>query len=263
MTNRLSMLATALMLSLGNRTPVCASSITGTVTQQQLSDVNLTTQGTIDWAVWGQGASASLSPTDSMSGGSGISDLSDITNGSSLRGLGQFGDYGESTFRWTNGANTSSATGVPTGIQNNASYGFTCSNVQAGACGEGFSFNVAAGSTLEELTLYDTVNVGSAQLTAKLSDNSAPELVQNFTGSSANTPFYSTIDFFADNPGQFLTITVVLTADNTPSGTSNVAIQGATLSSTTPEPSALALFGAGAAFTLLIGLKLRKRQTVV
>jgi hypothetical protein len=257
--NQFGALAVVVFLSLGSSTLVRAGIITGTVTQQRVLDANLTTQGTTDWAVWGQGTSTSLAPTDSMSGGSGISDLSDLTNGSDLRGLGQFGNYGESTFDWTNGTNVPSATGADSGIQNDSGYGFDCSALGTGSCGEGFSFTVAADTTLEELTLYDTVNAGSAQLTATLSDSSAPELVQNFTGPTGNTPFFSTIDFSANTPGQLLTVTLVITGDDSGTGTANAAIQGATLSEVaTPEPSTLALFGTGIALVLLGSLKQRK-----
>jgi hypothetical protein len=202
------------------------------LTQQQVPNANLTAQGYVDWAVWGEG-STSLSPTDRKLGGTAISNLTPYSNGSLLRAMAPFGHYGESTFAWTNGTPTPDASDATSGIQLDAEYG---PGSQA-AVGEGFSFTVAAGPSARQLILYSTVHQGTASLAASLSDSSAPALVQNLVGSGPNVPFVSTILFAADSPGQLLTVTLKLTHDGSNLGNSNAAIQGAAVSLATPVPA--------------------------
>lgn len=238
-------MAAVLTIAVGG---VRASTISGSFVQQQVFNADLTAEGTTDWAIWGQGASTSLSPTDSKLGGSGISDLTRYSNGDPLRGLGQFGNYGASSFTWSDGTNTQSASGVWGGIQNESGYNMDCA-VSNGtdSCGEGFSFTVDAGTALQELVLYSDVHGGTGTLTATLSDSSAPVYTENMTFFGANLPYVSTIDFAAASEGQELTITLLLTSDSTGgTGTANVAIQAAAVSqvdSPTPEPGTLALGG--------------------
>src|ERR1700733_8759755 len=85
-------------------------------------------------------------PNVQESGGNGISDLTDLTNGSPLRGLGQFDSYGESTFDWSNGTPTSSDTDAFTGLQNDGTGLVNGTNV-----GEGFSFSVPADLMTQEI----------------------------------------------------------------------------------------------------------------
>lgn len=97
---------------------------------------NLTLEGTEDWAVWGyaqNGTSALFSPHVQKIGGTGISALTNITNGNPLRGLGQFTEG--HTFSWSNGTPTLSATGAYGGLEHDGEQPPKASNV-----GEGFSF---------------------------------------------------------------------------------------------------------------------------
>jgi hypothetical protein len=131
---------------------------------------NLTTQGTQDSAVWGfadGGTSTSLTPDVQKSGGSGIGDLTNISNGNPLRGLGQFRTYGETPFMWTNGNTVPSATEATTGIQHNGS------GTDNSTAGEGFSFSVAADTELRTLMIFTTINEGDVSFQASLSDDSA------------------------------------------------------------------------------------------
>lgn len=228
-----------------------ASTISGSFVQQQVFNADLTAQGTTDWAVWGQGASTSLSPTDSKSGGTAIGDLTRYSNGDPARGLGQFGNYGASSFMWSDGTNSASASGVWAGIQNWSSYDYPYGNctVATGtnSCGEGFSFTVAAGTDLQELVVYNDVHGGTATLTATLSDGSAPVYTEDMTLFGTNLPYISTIDFAAASEGQYLTIQILLDTDGA-GGTANVAVQAAAVSrvdSPTPEPGTMLLAGLG------------------
>ena len=224
-----------------------AGSIVASLTQGSFSNLNLTTQGTIDWAVWGQGSSISLSPTDDKSGGTAISDLT-LVGADNLRGLGVFGTYGETTFQWTNGTNSPSASNVDAGLQHNGTV----------ATPEGFSFTVTAATTPEELIVYDTLNYGVATLSATLSDGGS--ILQTMNLYNSNVPYYSVIDFEANSTGQTLTVTLELTADTSGNDSGNAALTGVSLSSnqsmdfsSVPEPATLTLFA-----TSLVGLIARR-----
>jgi hypothetical protein len=238
--------------------PVRAGTLSGSVVQQQFNDVNLTAQGTSDWTVWGIGAT-SLAPNIQESGGNGISDLTDLTNGSPLRGLGQFDSYGESTFDWSNGTPTSSDTDAFTGLQNDGTGLVNGTNV-----GEGFSFSVPADLMTQEIYIYTTVNFGVGTVTATLSDGSASPVVLTLNGSTLfNGAFLSTFIYSGDSPSETLNVSLVLSQNGTDDDTSNIAIQAVALGSpaTVPEPATLALCGAGMALASLAGLRRRKRPT--
>jgi hypothetical protein len=236
--------------------PVRADFLSGSVVQQQINDVNLTAQGTLDWAVWGVGADTSLAPNVQEDGGAGISDLTDLTNGSPLRGLGQYGGYGESTFNWSNGTPTPSAANAFTGLQNNGS------GLSSGTdIGEGFSFSVPADLLTQEVYIYTTVNVGVATVTATLSDGGASPVVLTLDGSGLfNGAFVTAFIYSGDSPSETLNVSLVLSQDGSGDDTSNIAIQAIALGSTgaVPEPSTLALCGAGMALASLAGLRRRK-----
>ena len=142
-------------------------SIDGQLQDSAAQDQNLTADGTIDWAVWGYadgGASTSLAPDVQELGGTGISDLTSLSNGNPLRGLGQFGGSGLS-FNWSNGTGPATAAGAEGGIQHDGEQSPKANNV-----GEGFSFTVPASPQARTLRVYVTANFGTAMLTATLSD---------------------------------------------------------------------------------------------
>jgi hypothetical protein len=105
----------------------------------------------------------------------GITDLTSISNGNGLRGLGQFGPYGESTFTWTIGTMTPSASNVTSGLQHDFGDG------NFSVVGEGFSLTVPANVIPAVLSFYTTVHDGNGRLIATLADGSAPALTLNTT----------------------------------------------------------------------------------
>ncbi len=223
-----------------------AGTLTGSMTTGSTSNVNLSAAGITQWAVWGQGTSTSLAPTSNSIGMTGISNLTGFSNGNSLRGLGQYGSYGESTFTWTNGTPTLSASGVASGIQFNNQPG------GPSGVGEGFSFTVPANTIAAQLTLFTTTHDGISQLLATLSDGSAPPLTINTTQIGNNKAHTFYINYQA-NSNATLTLKYLLTSEN--SGYGNAAIQGVSTTYTVPGP--LPVLGVASAFGM--SRRLRRR----
>jgi hypothetical protein len=221
-----------------------AADINGSLTTGPNYDVNLTSLGTEDWAIWGyadDGTSTSLAPDVSMAGGSGISTLTYLDpNSQPLRGMGQFGiNY---QFSWNNGDPVASASGVWGGLQANSGAG------PGLGVGEGFSFTVPASTDEQELNVFVDEHLGVGQLTATLSDNSAPAYIDSSIPVGDNSPGVYTIDYSAASPDQTLTVTWEETSYS--SAYDNPAIYAATLSEV-PEPSMLTLASLGGLSLLL------------
>jgi len=93
-----------------------AGSLSGTLSDgARANNTNLTTEGTEDWGIWGTGSNTSLAPVVRKQGGSAIANLINLSNGNSLRGLGQFGSVAHS-FQWQNGTPTTFASNVRGGL---------------------------------------------------------------------------------------------------------------------------------------------------
>lgn len=160
---------------------------------------NLSTSGTIDWAVWGYaggGRSTSLSPDVRKNGGSAISSLTNMDScGAPLRGIGQFPITGH-RFTWTDGSPTTNANSVYVGLQHNSTDSRNC----------GFSFTVPADTTSRELQVYVHAHHGTGRLTATLSDNSAVPYTNSSITGGFNSPGLYTINYAAASAGQTLTV---------------------------------------------------------
>jgi hypothetical protein len=208
-----------------------AGQISGSLTSGSMKNQDLTAEGSIDWAVWGYangGTSTSLVPDNRKLGGIAISDLTSISNGNPLRGLGQFG-------------------AVPVE-------------------GEGFSFTVPADTQVRILKVYVTTHVGVSTLTASLSDGSAaPYVALQGDGSSGNHPGVFTVFYAAGSPGQTLDVEFVLTTGNEPSGASNAAIFALSLNE--PLSASIdtisATVGGVAAFSLKAGPSNGNRNYII
>jgi hypothetical protein len=183
------------------------------------TSVDLTAAGNLDWAIWGYaggGTSTSLAPDVRKAGGSAISNLTNIDPAPSapLRGLGQF-EFGQNPimppyrFSWFDGGSQSVGAGVSTGIQHNGELPTNVSTL-----GKGFSFDVPAGTAARILTVYVATNRASGQLTASLSDGSAPSYADTLPLATEMRSGVYTIRYAAASPGKTLHVQWVETVDN-------------------------------------------------
>lgn len=233
-----------------------AAVLIGSMAESSVDNFDLTTRNNaedttvVDWAVWGQGTSTTLSPTTSKLGGSAISDLTDINPYDiALRGLGQFGDLGQTTFQWTDGTPTASASSVIAGIQHNANGGTVT--------GTGFetTFSGDAG-------VYYTVDIwfgshrGTTQISASL--NGAETLVYDLVAGEViyNKFGWATYTFMLDSSEDVLTISTILTVNTSPTATGNAYFFAASLAtdshySITPEPGTVSLMCGGLGLLLV------------
>lgn len=246
-----------LSIAFGN--PSQAGTLIGSTSQSRAFNRNLTAEGTQDWAVWGYsdgGTSISLTPDVRKSGGAGISSLGNISNGNPLRGIGQFGLYGESTFDWTDGNPVASEIGALTGVQHDGQ------EALFSTIGEGFSLSAIADKAERTLTVYTTVNFASGYLIATLSDGSAVAYESFTGGAESNQSDIFTFRYSADSAGQSLDLTYVVSAQfpTDPANGGNVAIQAASLSisgGTIPEPGSVTLVGLGLAGMAISAIRRR------
>ncbi len=193
------------------------SSLSGSVALDPPSSVDLTSAGALDWAVWGSaggGTSTSLAPDVRKSGGTAISDLTNIDPAPTapLRGIGQFA--GPFLFNWSNGGSTASGSDVPAGLQHNGGPPPPPLGADVSTLGKGFSFDVPAGTQLRTLRVYVATNRADGQLTATLSDGSAPAFVDTLPAATDIRSGIYTITYAAASSGQSLHVSWVETADN-------------------------------------------------
>ena len=213
-----------------------AAMLSGNLTTGPNYGVDLTSLGTTDWALWGYaggGTSTSLTPDVRMAGGSAISDLAYFDpNSQPLRGIGQFNVNFQ--FSWNNGDTVGSDFGAWSGLQ------AATDNGPGLGVGQGFSFTVPATTIAQHLNVFVGVHAGTGQLTASLSDSSAPAYIDSAIPFGDNSPGVYAIDFAAASPGQTLTVSWLEIAGLDIND--NPAIYAATLSSV-PEPGQWAMMG--------------------
>jgi hypothetical protein len=150
-------------------------------------DVNLTLEGTRDWAHWGLATSTSFD--HKLTGGGAISDVTPLAGTTRVHVVAI-----TVTASWTDGTPDPSATltGTGTGIQP--------------ATG-GLAFTVPASTTTRTLRVYVGGKGSRGRLDAALSDNSAPAYSDNrFLGNTAWHSVY-VIAYRAATDAQQLTVT--------------------------------------------------------
>jgi len=185
-------------------------SLTGSIVVSPVGSVNLTSEGTIDWAHWGRNGPTAFNHKANVV--QKIPNVTKIGPGA----LNWFADC-PTTFTWTNGTPTAAITNTPTGINTN------------GSVGNGFEINVPADRNVKTLKLYVGVWFTQGKLEATLSDGSAPAYVDTSQNKNngASSGLY-TISYKAASAGQTLKVRfTILTQYFSPNG--NVAWEAATL----------------------------------
>jgi len=162
-----------------------ASAVTGSISISVATlgtaDLNLTNEGTTDWAHWGYVGAGSFTH---MMGGTSISDL--VTTPSLSFTGAPF------TASWTNGTPQTMVSMTSSGVGVNV--------------GSNMQFTVAAGTAPHTLRLYVGAQLASARLDVTLSDSSATVPAQTKTSSSGTMNFCYTIVYNAASAGQTLTV---------------------------------------------------------
>jgi hypothetical protein len=194
-----------------------------------LTVVNLTAEGTLDWADWGLGNL--LDFNDKAVGGTPVGLIGNWTVSGPVNygpTLDNFGDqpYGLS---WTDG--TPTATAATTGHD-------TANYVYVGSLGSGFQITVPADKTEKVLKLYYMGWSCRTRIMATLSDHSAPAFINDSVDDPAGNIAYgvATISFAAGSAGQTLTVTVYDVLDYKGG---NVGITAATLAPAPAQPPTL------------------------
>ena len=202
--------------------------------------VNLSDEGSADWAQWGTFPAAPTDVVRSAAGGSTISPLVIIGSPQYLRGY-TTDWWSPAPASWTGGAPLTTADGSPAAA------------VLGGPAGTGFSFTVPAGTDARTLRVHLGVMGSKGILRAFLSDgssaeyttsadDSAPDVINNSGGAASKVV---SLTYRAASAGQTLTVEYVMNYSHWGNA---IWLQAATLAPadvTAPTaPPALALWSA-------------------
>jgi len=176
----------------GPDAPVTGS-LTGSHDSADGLAVNLTAEGTTDWAEWGMTAATDFN--HSLGGGGKIANATPI-NTTTVYGYGNaYMQAGNDGFSW--------ADGTPTAATTSAQY----SGIYVAGQTRGLETTVPAGTTQRTLKLYVGGYFAAGTLTAHLSDGSAPDYVDSTLGSvSSSYAGVYTLVFRSTSPSATLTV---------------------------------------------------------
>jgi len=212
-----------------------------------LTVVDLTAEGTLDWADWG--LDNLLDFNDKAVGGVPVGLISNWTVYGPVGygpDLDNFGDqpYGLS---WTDG--------TPTAAASTTGFG-TANYVYVGSLNSGFQITVPADTTNKVLKLYYMGWGCRTRIMATLSDNSAPTFINDSVDDPAGNIAYgvATIYFAAASAGQTLTVTEYDVLDYQGG---NVGITAATLARPVPINMTVSRSGSGLQLTWPYGTLLQ------
>ena len=226
----------------------------------RVDSANLTTGGSTDWAVWesrSSTANTNFAPTYSKSGGTAISNLTNI-GGTGLRGTASATSFGTGRYTWSDGTPTLSQSNYTL----NSSLIFNTDAVTFGSRnGKGLSFTVQG---LVGVTNYLVLYLGGFDATGRLelTLNGATTIVdtsQFFDGAGNKETAAYQIAFTPNTGTDVLTVNYTAVIANETSGSnSHVGIEAISLGLTSviPEPGSVVLGAFGAA--LLLGRRQRR-----
>jgi hypothetical protein len=203
-----------------------------------LTVVNLTAEGTLDWADWG--LNDVLDFNEKAVGGVPVGLISNWTVYGTIGYGPTLDNYGDQPYglSWTDGTPTASASTTGFG---------TANYVYVGSQGSGFQISVPADTTKKVLKLYYMGWGCRTRIMATLSDNSAPTFINDSVDDPAGNIAYgvATIYFAAASAGQTLTVTEYDLLDYMGG---NVGITAATLGR--PEPINITFSRSGSSLQL-------------
>ncbi len=177
--------------------------------QSATGAINLTAEGTSDWAHWGRAAVTDFD--HKAAGGSQISNFTVVGAGTTKRVTNLV------TYAWTDGTPTVSA--PP-----------TASGIAVHALNAGITVTVPADTTQRTLRLYLGGHNSMGRLTAHLSDRSAPDYVDaGFSSMSALYEVEYTLTYRAASAGGTLTLTWIELKSFGGGSKDDVTLQSATL----------------------------------
>ncbi len=180
------------------------------------TNVNLSTEGTADWAHWGLTTPSTFNHKSGVT--QQISNLTAIGNGSIERYTNN-----SNLYSWTGGTPTASTTNTATG-----DYVIGLNN--------GFQITAPASTTTRTLKVYVGLYTAGGKLEARLSDSSAPVYVDtSLSNSSSTTNAVYTLTYKAASANQTLTVKWTVNTSFTQWG--NVTLQAATLVVNTGTPT--------------------------
>ena len=206
------------------------------------NDVDLTAQGTVDWALWDTTDNdTNAAITEALS-----TERVEKVGGAAIGALGKLGTFADHEARslpndliWSGGTPTLNGTAEqavsPDAIQSDGAQN------NGDTVDEGFTFDIT-GLQAGTVKVYTSNFKAKGTLRAFLKDNANEELADNTGSVNADpgpTPTVWTIDF-SDPAAETLTVEWVNTQDN--GAFDNVTIGGVAV---VPEPASLALFGLG------------------
>lgn len=203
-----ALLDAAIQWARGQTGSPTGGTLTGTFGATPAS-VNLTTEGTVDWAHWGRSGALVFNHKANTSL---ISDILTIGNGP----RSWFSDC-PTAFSWTDGTPTTSVTNTTTGTVTN------------GVVGNGLEITVPADTNLRTLKLYVGVWFTRGKVEASLSDGSAPNYVDStMDNNNGKINGVYTINYKAGSAGQVLKLRLsIVNQYNPPFG--NVAWEAVTV----------------------------------
>jgi hypothetical protein len=172
----------------GQDGPAVQGSLTVTTTILGNSDLDIATEGTLDWVHWGY---TGIVGFDRKSGGTAISNL---------------------TTAPTVGFTGAPFTATWSGGTPHANVSQTSSGVGVHQGDTAMTFTVAAGTTSHTLRVYAGAQGSVHRLDVSLSDGSAPMVTKTLSATGTTNVRY-TITFNAASAGQTLTVSVTDTAD--------------------------------------------------
>lgn len=223
-----------------------AAVLTGSVDSDPPVGVNLTTEGSLDWAIWNTTSSsavASIAPTNIKDGGPGLIGAISGVGGSSgsVRGYGG----ATQTYSYTDGTSPTTLSSATQGFVGNATLDSLGSGVTLTIVGDPFQ--------PLQVDIWTTGFRASGQMTVSL--DGASDVILSSSFESTKTPALFSFVFQPDEITDVLTITYVVTEDT--GSSAHIGIQAVTVSAV-PEPGAVLLLGL-AGMTLLFFRRGRRR----